>query len=203
VVVEKVIRFVENEKTLQLLTFKFKNEGGSPIFAMQLCKNARRSLVSVTSTEPSLLTDATVRPNVVFRRFSRRSSDHRQAGDLQGGELLRRLTQTIGYMELVLSSTCTMLTRTTSSFGAQPAFAGRTPVTEGVTGVNCLPHSSKLPWVFRSTAFRKFAVSTEDRICGNDKIDFMEEDYMPIEGVLAFVSRPRTPTKDSSLKWVR
>jgi hypothetical protein len=39
-----------------------------------------------------------------------------------------------------------------------------------------------LPWVFRSTAFGNSPFLRKTGYDGNDKIDFMEEDYMPIEG---------------------
>jgi acetyl-CoA carboxylase / biotin carboxylase 1 len=185
----KGIRFVDNEKDLRNAFIQVQNEVvGSPIFIMQLCKNARHLEVQIVGDEHGNAVALNGRDCSTQRRFQKifeegPPSIAKPASFTEMQKAAQRLTQSIGY---VGAGTVEYLYNAdTDKFfflELNPRLQVEHPVTEGITGVNMpatqLQVAMGIP-LYNIPQIRKL-YGKED-VYGSDKIDFLEEDYMPID----------------------
>jgi acetyl-CoA carboxylase/biotin carboxylase 1 len=185
----KGIRFVENEEELKNAFIQVENEViGSPIFIMQLCKNARHLEVQIVGDEHGNAVALNGRDCSTQRRFQKIFEEGPPTiavpetfKEMQ--KAAQRLTQNIGY---VGAGTVEYLyNAATDDFfflELNPRLQVEHPVTEGVTGVNLpatqLQVAMGIP-LYNIPQIRAF-YGRED-IYGTDKIDFLEEEYKPID----------------------
>ncbi|GMH72279.1 hypothetical protein TrLO_g4355 [Triparma laevis f. longispina] len=184
----KGIRFVDNEDDLKNAYVQVQNEViGSPIFLMQLCKNARHLEVQIVGDEHGNAVALNGRDCSTQRRFQKIFEEGPPI--IAPVETFRemeraaqRLTQSIGY---VGAGTVEYLYNAdTGKFfflELNPRLQVEHPVTEGISLVN-LPATqlqvamgiplNKIPEV------RKFYGLD---MYGDSKIDFLTEDYKPID----------------------
>merc|ERR1712238_334759 len=139
----KGIRFVENEKDLETAYIQVSNEVvGSPIFIMQLCKNARHLEVQIVGDEHGNAVALSGRDCSTQRRF--RKIFEEGPPSIAKPETFKemqlaaqRLTQSIGY---VGAGTVEYLyNAATDDFfflELNPRLQVEHPVTEGISGVN-------------------------------------------------------------------
>jgi acetyl-CoA carboxylase/biotin carboxylase 1 len=186
----KGIRFVENEKDLRVAYIQVQNEViGSPIFLMQLCKNARHLEVQIVGDEHGNAVALNGRDCSTQRRFQKIFEEGpptiaRPETFKEMQKAAQRLTQTIGYIGA--GTVEYLYNADTDDFfflELNPRLQVEHPVTEGVTGVNLpatqLQVAMGIP-LYSIPEIRRFYGRPD--MYGNDKIDFMEEDYAPIEG---------------------
>jgi len=185
----KGIRFVENEEDLRNAYIQVQNEVvGSPIFIMQLCKNARHLEVQIVGDEHGNAVALNGRDCSTQRRFQKIFEEGpptiaRPESFKEMQRAAQRLTQSIGY---VGAGTVEYLyNAATDDFfflELNPRLQVEHPVTEGITGVNMpatqLQVAMGIP-LYNIPQIRNL-YGKED-IYGLDKIDFMTEDYMPID----------------------
>jgi acetyl-CoA carboxylase/biotin carboxylase 1 len=185
----KGIRFVENEEDLTNAYEQVQNEViGSPIFIMQLCKNARHLEVQIVGDEHGNAVALNGRDCSTQRRFQKIFEEGPPSiakpdtfKEMQ--QAAQRLTQTIGY---VGAGTVEYLYNAdTDKFfflELNPRLQVEHPVTEGITGVNMpatqLQVAMGIP-LNKIPEIRRFYGRPD--IYGDDKIDFMEEDYKEID----------------------
>lgn len=185
----KGIRFVDNEEDLRNAYIQVQNEVvGSPIFVMQLCKNARHLEVQIVGDEHGNAVALNGRDCSTQRRFQKIFEEGPPSiakpdtfKEMQ--KAAQRLTQSIGY---VGAGTVEYLyNAATDDFfflELNPRLQVEHPVTEGITGVNLpatqLQVAMGIP-LYNIPQVRQL-YGKED-IYGLDSIDFLEEDYMPIE----------------------
>ena len=185
----KGIRFVDNEKDLRNAFIQVQNEVvGSPIFIMQLCKNARHLEVQIVGDEHGNAVALNGRDCSTQRRFQKIFEEGPPTiakpdtfKEMQ--KAAQRLTQSIGY---VGAGTVEYLYNAdTDKFfflELNPRLQVEHPVTEGITGVNLpatqLQVAMGIP-LYNIPEIRRL-YGKED-IYGRDKIDFLEEEYMPID----------------------
>jgi acetyl-CoA carboxylase/biotin carboxylase 1 len=185
----KGIRFVDNEEDLKNAYIQVTNEVvGSPIFIMQLCKNARHIEVQIVGDEHGNAVALNGRDCSTQRRFQKIFEEGPPAivrpetfKEMQ--RAAQRLTQSIGY---VGAGTVEYLyNAATDDFfflELNPRLQVEHPVTEGISGVNVpatqLQVAMGIP-LYNIPEVRRF-YGKED-MYGNDKIDFMEEWYKPID----------------------
>jgi acetyl-CoA carboxylase/biotin carboxylase 1 len=186
----KGIRFVENEKDLKNAYIQVQNEViGSPIFLMQLCKNARHLEVQIVGDEHGNAVALNGRDCSTQRRFQKIFEEGpptiaRPETFKEMQKAAQRLTQTIGYIGA--GTVEYLYNADTDDFfflELNPRLQVEHPVTEGVTGVNLpatqLQVAMGIP-LYAIPEIRRFYGRPD--MYGKDKIDFMEEDYAPIEG---------------------
>lgn len=185
----KGIRFVDNEEDLKNAYIQVSNEVvGSPIFIMQLCKNARHLEVQIVGDEHGNAVALNGRDCSTQRRFQKIFEEGPPTIAKPDTfkfmqKAAQRLTQNIGY---VGAGTVEYLYNAdTDDFfflELNPRLQVEHPVTEGITGVNMpatqLQVAMGIP-LYAIPQIRAF-YGRED-IYGTDKIDFMEEDYKPID----------------------
>lgn len=185
----KGIRFVDNEKDLRNAFVQVQNEVvGSPIFIMQLCKNARHLEVQIVGDEHGNAVALNGRDCSTQRRFQKifEEGPPTIAKPDTFKEMQRaaqRLTQTIGY---VGAGTVEYLYNAATDkyffLELNPRLQVEHPVTEGITGVNMpatqLQVAMGIP-LYNIPEVRRLYGRAD--MYGTDKIDFMEEDYMPID----------------------
>ena len=190
----KGIRFISNKDELETAFIQVQNEVvGSPIFLMQLCKNARHLEVQIVGDEHGNAVALSGRDCSTQRRFQKIFEEGPPiiAKPDTFHEMQRaaqRLTQSIGYIGA--GTVEYLYNAATDDFfflELNPRLQVEHPVTEGITGVNLpatqLQVAMGIP-LYNIPEIRKF-YGKED-LMGKDKIDFLEEDYLPIkEHVLA------------------
>ena len=185
----KGIRFVDNEKDLRNAFIQVQNEViGSPIFVMQLCKNARHLEVQIVGDEHGNAVALNGRDCSTQRRFQKifeegPPSIAKPESFLEMQRAAQRLTQQIGY---VGAGTVEYLyNAATDKFfflELNPRLQVEHPVTEGITGVNMpatqLQVAMGIP-LYNIPEIRRFYGKKD--IYGTDKIDFMTETYSDID----------------------
>jgi acetyl-CoA carboxylase/biotin carboxylase 1 len=185
----KGIRFVDNEEDLRNAFIQVQSEViGSPIFIMQLCKNARHLEVQIVGDEHGNAVALNGRDCSTQRRFQKIFEEGPPTiakvdtfDEMQ--KAAQRLTQTIGY---VGAGTVEYLYNAATDkyffLELNPRLQVEHPVTEGITGVNMpatqLQVAMGIP-LYNIPQIRHL-YGKED-IYGTDKIDFMVEKYKPID----------------------
>jgi len=185
----KGIRFVDNEEDLKNAYIQVSNEVvGSPIFIMQLCKNARHLEVQIVGDEHGNAVALSGRDCSTQRRFQKIFEEGppsiAQPDTFKFMQrAAQRLTQNIGY---VGAGTVEYLYNAdTDDFfflELNPRLQVEHPVTEGITGVNMpatqLQVAMGIP-LYNIPQIRQLYGKSD--IYGTDKIDFMTEDYKEID----------------------
>ena len=185
----KGIRFVDNEEDLKNSFIQVQNEVvGSPIFIMQLCKNARHLEVQIVGDEHGNAVAINGRDCSTQRRFQKIFEEGpptiaKPDTFTEMQKAAQRLTQSIGY---VGAGTVEYLYNAdTDKFfflELNPRLQVEHPVTEGISGVNMpatqLQVAMGIP-LYNIPEVRRFYGRPD--MYGTDKIDFMEEEYKPID----------------------
>jgi len=185
----KGIRFVDNEEDLKNAYIQVQNEViGSPIFLMQLCKNARHLEVQIVGDEHGNAVALNGRDCSTQRRFQKIFEEGPPV--IAPKETFRemeraaqRLTSSIGYIG---AGTVEYLYNADTGkyffLELNPRLQVEHPVTEGITGVNLpatqLQVAMGIP-LYNIPEIRK--LYGKDDIYGNDSIDFLEEEYKDID----------------------
>lgn len=184
----KGIRFVDNEEDLKNAYIQVQNEViGSPIFLMQLCKNARHLEVQIVGDEHGNAIALNGRDCSTQRRFQKIFEEGpptiaKKETFKQMELAAQRLTQQIGY---VGAGTVEYLYNADTDkyffLELNPRLQVEHPVTEGVTGVNLpatqLQVAMGIP-LYNIPEIRRFYGKTD--VYGTSPIDFLEEDYPDI-----------------------
>uniref|UniRef100_A0A7S4ATP2 Acetyl-CoA carboxylase n=1 Tax=Pseudo-nitzschia australis TaxID=44445 RepID=A0A7S4ATP2_9STRA len=184
----KGIRFVDNEEDLANAYIQVSNEVvGSPIFVMQLCKNARHLEVQIVGDEHGNAVALSGRDCSTQRRFQKIFEEGPPSiakpdtfKEMQ--RAAQRLTQSIGY---VGAGTVEYLyNAATDDFfflELNPRLQVEHPVTEGISNVNMpatqLQVAMGIPLYNIPEVRRFFGRDMYD----TDKIDFMEEWYKDVD----------------------
>lgn len=185
----KGIRFVENEADLRNAYVQVSNEViGSPIFLMQLCKNARHLEVQIVGDQHGNAVALNGRDCSTQRRFQKIFEEGPPiiAPKETFREMERaaqRLTQSIGYQG---AGTVEYLFNADTGkyffLELNPRLQVEHPVTEGVTDVNLpatqLQIAMGIP-LYNIPQIRRL-YGKEDVYAKDDKIDFLEEEYRDI-----------------------
>jgi len=185
----KGIRFVETEAELEDAYIQVQNEViGSPIFLMQLCKNARHLEVQIVGDQHGNAVALNGRDCSTQRRFQKIFEEGPPV--IAPVETFRemeraaqRLTQSIGYIGA--GTVEYLYNADTGKFfflELNPRLQVEHPVTEGITGTN-LP-ATQLQVVMgipleNIPEIRAFYGKPD--IYGTDKIDFLKDEYKPID----------------------
>jgi acetyl-CoA carboxylase/biotin carboxylase 1 len=184
----KGIRFVDNEEDLKNAYIQVQNEViGSPIFLMQLCKNARHLEVQIVGDQHGNAVALNGRDCSTQRRFQKIFEEGpptiaKPDTFKQMEKAAQRLTQSIGYIGA--GTVEYLYNADTDKFfflELNPRLQVEHPVTEGITGVNLpatqLQVAMGIP-LYNIPEIRKLYGKD---IYGTDKIDFMEEEYKPLD----------------------
>jgi acetyl-CoA carboxylase/biotin carboxylase 1 len=184
----KGIRFVENEADLRNAYIQVQNEViGSPIFIMQLCKNARHLEVQIVGDEHGNAVALSGRDCSTQRRFQKifeegPPSIAKPATFAQMQRAAQRLTQTIGYIG---AGTVEYLYNADTDkyffLELNPRLQVEHPVTEGITGVNLPATQLQVAMGIPLYSIPEVRRMYGRDMYGTDKIDFMTEDYKPID----------------------
>jgi len=186
----KGIRFVDNEDELQNAYEQVSAEViGSPIFLMQLCKNARHLEVQIVGDQHGNAVALNGRDCSTQRRFQKIFEEGPPiiAPKETFREMERaaqRLTQSIGYQG---AGTVEYLFNADTGkyffLELNPRLQVEHPVTEGVTDVNLpatqLQVAMGIP-LYNMPQIRRL-YGKEDVYAKDDKIDFLEEEYREIK----------------------
>lgn len=184
----KGIRFVDNEEDLKNAYIQVTNEVvGSPIFVMQLCKNARHIEVQIVGDEHGNAVALNGRDCSTQRRFQKIFEEGpptivKPETFKEMQRAAQRLTASIGY---VGAGTVEYLYNAdTDEFyflELNPRLQVEHPVTEGISGVNMpatqLQVAMGIP-LYNIPEVRRFFGR---EMYGTDKIDFMEEWYKEVD----------------------
>jgi len=185
----KGIRFVENEEALKDAYIQVQNEVvRSPIFLMQLCKNARHLEVQIVGDQHGNAVALNGRDCSTQRRFQKIFEEGPPViapkdTFRQMERAAQRLTQSIGYIGA--GTVEYLYNADTGKFfflELNPRLQVEHPVTEGISGVN-LP-ATQLQVVMgiplnNIPEIRRFYGKKD--LYGNGKIDFLTEDYKDID----------------------
>jgi len=185
----KGIRFVDNEADLRNAYIQVQNEVvGSPIFIMQLCKNARHIEVQIVGDQHGNAVALNGRDCSTQRRFQKIFEEGPPAivpkETFHEMELAaQRLTQNIGYQG---AGTVEYLYNADSNeyffLELNPRLQVEHPVTEGITGANLpatqLQVAMGIP-LYNVPEIRKLYGRPD--AYGTDPIDFLEERYRDID----------------------
>jgi acetyl-CoA carboxylase/biotin carboxylase 1 len=184
----KGIRFVDNEEDLKNAYIQVTNEVvGSPIFIMQLCKNARHIEVQIIGDEHGNAVAANGRDCSTQRRFQKIFEEGpptivKPETFKEMQRAAQRLTQNIGYIGA--GTVEYLYNADTDDFfflELNPRLQVEHPVTEGISGINMpatqLQVAMGIP-LYNIPEVRRFFGRD---MYGTDKIDFMEEWYKPID----------------------
>jgi len=185
----KGIRFVDNEEDLKNAYVQVTNEVvGSPIFLMQLCKNARHLEVQIVGDEHGNAVALNGRDCSTQRRFQKIFEEGPPViapvdTFREMERAAQRLTQSIGY---VGAGTVEYLFNADTGkyffLELNPRLQVEHPVTEGITGVNLpatqLQVAMGIP-LFNIPEIRKLYGRPD--MYGTSPIDFLEEEYQPID----------------------
>lgn len=184
----KGIRFVENEEDLRNAFIQVSNEVvGSPIFIMQLCKNARHIEVQIVGDEHGNAVALNGRDCSTQRRFQKIFEEGPPA--IVPRETFRemekaaqRLTQNIGY---VAAGTVEYLYNAdTNDFfflELNPRLQVEHPVTEGITDVNLPATQLQVAMGIPLNMIPEIRNMYGLDMYGTSKIDFLEEEYKPMD----------------------
>ncbi|KAL7562934.1 hypothetical protein ACA910_019482 [Epithemia clementina (nom. ined.)] len=184
----KGIRFVDNEEDLRNAFIQVQNEVvGSPIFVMQLCKNARHLEVQIVGDQHGNAVALNGRDCSTQRRFQKIFEEGpptiAKPETFKKMQLAaQRLTQSIGYQG---AGTVEYLYNAATDkyffLELNPRLQVGHPVT-GITDVNMpatqLQVAMGIP-LYNIPQIR--SLYGRDDIYGTDPIDFMEEEYKPIK----------------------
>lgn len=185
----KGIRFVDSEEALRNAFVQVQNEViGSPIFIMQLCKNARHLEVQIVGDEHGNAVALSGRDCSTQRRFQKifeegPPSIAKPDTFREMERAAQRLTQSIGYIG---AGTVEYLYNAATDeyffLELNPRLQVEHPVTEGITLVNLpatqLQVAMGIP-LYNLPEIRRL-YGKED-VYGTDKIDFMTEERKPID----------------------
>mmetsp|Transcript_36664 Transcript_36664/g.53859 ORF Transcript_36664/g.53859 Transcript_36664/m.53859 type:complete len:2101 (+) Transcript_36664:49-6351(+) len=184
----KGIRFVDNEDDLRNAYVQVSNEVmGSPIFIMQLCKNARHLEVQIVGDEHGNAIALNGRDCSTQRRFQKIFEEGPPViaprdTFREMEKAAQRLTQQIGYVGA--GTVEYLFNADTGKFfflELNPRLQVEHPVTEGITGVNLpatqLQVAMGIP-LHNIPEVRKFYGRPD--MYGTSEIDFLEEDYPDI-----------------------
>mmetsp|Transcript_23591 Transcript_23591/g.76855 ORF Transcript_23591/g.76855 Transcript_23591/m.76855 type:complete len:2137 (+) Transcript_23591:142-6552(+) len=183
----KGIRMSANDEELRSNFVQVQNEvPGSPMFMMQLCKNARHLEVQIVGDEHGNAVALNGRDCSTQRRFQKIFEEGpptiAKANTFREMEkAAMRLTQSIGYNG---AGTVEYLYNAESDkfffLELNPRLQVEHPVTEGITGVNLpatqLQVAMGIP-LYRMPQVRRFFGKKSD---GTEAIDFQNEEYTPI-----------------------
>ena len=185
----KGIRFVDNEEDLKNAYIQVSNEVmGSPIFIMQLCKNARHIEVQIVGDQHGNAVALNGRDCSTQRRFQKIFEEGpptivKPETFRRMEKAAQRLTQNIGYQGA--GTVEYLYNADTDKFfflELNPRLQVEHPVTEGITLVNMpatqLQVAMGIP-LYNIPEIRRFYGKSD--IYGTDKIDFLEEEYTPID----------------------
>jgi acetyl-CoA carboxylase / biotin carboxylase 1 len=184
----KGIRFVDNEKDLRNAFVQVQNEVvGSPIFIMQLCKNARHLEIQIVGDEHGNAIALSGRDCSTQRRFQKIFEEGpptiaKPSTFREMEKAAQRLTQSIGYIG---AGTVEYLYNAATDkyffLELNPRLQVEHPVTEGITGVN-MPATqlqvamgiplSNLPEIRRLYGREPYGIGP---------IDFINEDRKPLD----------------------
>jgi len=185
----KGIRFVDNEDDLKNAYIQVSNEVvGSPIFLMQLCKNARHIEVQIVGDQHGNAVALNGRDCSTQRRFQKIFEEGPPTivppeTFKKMERAAQRLTQNIGYQG---AGTVEYLYNAASDsfffLELNPRLQVEHPVTEGITGINMpatqLQVAMGIP-LYKIPEVRKFYGKPD--MYGDSSIDFLEEDYKPVD----------------------
>lgn len=184
----KGIRFVASEDELKNAYIQVQNEViGSPIFLMQLCKNARHLEVQIVGDQHGNAVALNGRDCSTQRRFQKIFEEGppiiaKPDTFKKMEKAAQRLTQSIGYIGA--GTVEYLYNADTDDFfflELNPRLQVEHPVTEGITGVNLpatqLQVAMGIP-LYNIPEVRKLYGK---EMYGTDVIDFLEEEYKPIE----------------------
>ncbi len=185
----KGIRFVDNETDLRNAYIQVSNEViGSPIFIMQLCKNARHIEVQIVGDQHGNAIALNGRDCSTQRRFQKIFEEGPPTivpeETFHEMELAaQRLTQNIGYQGAgTVEYLYNAATNKYFFLELNPRLQVEHPVTEGITGTNLpatqLQVAMGIP-LYNIPAIRKLYGKAD--LYGTDPIDFLEERYNPID----------------------
>jgi len=185
----KGIRFVENEDDLANAYIQVTNEVvGSPIFIMQLCKNARHIEVQIVGDQHGNAVALNGRDCSTQRRFQKIFEEGPpaivpKATFREMEKAAQRLTQNIGYQGA--GTVEYLYNANTNEFyflELNPRLQVEHPVTEGITGINLpatqLQVAMGIP-LYKIPEVRKFYGLPD--MYGDSPIDFLEEDYKDVD----------------------
>ena len=185
----KGIRLVYSEDELRNAFIQVQNEVvGSPIFVMQLCKNARHLEVQIVGDQHGNAVALNGRDCSTQRRFQKIFEEGpptiaKPDTFLEMQRAAQRLTQEIGYQGA--GTVEYLYNAATDEFyflELNPRLQVEHPVTEGITDVNMpatqLQVAMGIP-LYNIPQIRRFYGKPD--IYGTDKIDFMTEMYKPID----------------------
>lgn len=184
----KGIRFVDNEKDLRNAFIQVQNEVvGSPIFIMQLCKNARHLEVQIVGDEHGNAIALSGRDCSTQRRFQKIFEEGpptiaKPETFREMEKAAQRLTQSIGYIG---AGTVEYLYNAATDkyffLELNPRLQVEHPVTEGITGVNMpatqLQVAMGIPLCNLPEIRRLYGRDPY----GKDYIDFINEDRLPLD----------------------
>ncbi len=185
----KGIRFVDNEEDLKNAYVQVQNEViGSPIFLMQLCKNARHLEVQIVGDQHGNAVALNGRDCSTQRRFQKIFEEAPPV--IAPRETFRemeraaqRLTQSIGYMGA--GTVEYLFNADTGKFfflELNPRLQVEHPCTEGITEVNMpatqLQVAMGIPLSNMPQIRRLYG---KEDLYGNEPIDFLEEEYKEID----------------------
>lgn len=184
----KGIRFVDNEEDLKNAYVQVTNEVvGSPIFLMQLCKNARHLEVQIVGDEHGNAVALNGRDCSTQRRFQKIFEEGPPV--IAPKETFRemeraaqRLTQSIGY---VGAGTVEYLFNADTGkyffLELNPRLQVEHPVTEGITGVNLPATQLQVVMGIPLNNIPEIRRLYGRDMYGKSSIDFLEEDYKEID----------------------
>lgn len=183
----KGIRLVDNEEDLKNAFIQVQNEVvGSPIFIMQLCKNARHLEVQIVGDKHGNAVALSGRDCSTQRRFQKIFEEGPPTiatpavfKDMQ--RAAQRLTQSIGYRG---AGTVEYLYNAATGkyffLELNPRLQVEHPVTEGITDVNMPATQLQVAMGIPLYNIPQIRAFYNRDLYGNDKIDFLTEDYKPL-----------------------
>jgi acetyl-CoA carboxylase / biotin carboxylase 1 len=185
----KGIRFVDSEEALRNAFIQVQNEVvGSPIFVMQLCKNARHLEVQIVGDEHGNAVALSGRDCSTQRRFQKIFEEGpptiaKPETFREMEKAAQRLTQSIGYIG---AGTVEYLYNAATDkyffLELNPRLQVEHPVTEGITLVNLpatqLQVAMGIPLNNIPEIRRMYG---KEDVYGTDKIDFLEDERKPFE----------------------
>jgi len=186
----KGIRFVDNPADLQNAYEQVQNEViGSPIFLMQLCKNARHIEVQIMGDQHGNAVALSGRDCSTQRRFQKIFEEGPPvivppATFREMERAAQRLTQTIGYQG---AGTVEYLFNADTNqyyfLELNPRLQVEHPVTEGITGVNLPATQMQVAMgisLINIPEIRRM-YGKDDPYAIGDPIDFFVDEYVPID----------------------
>jgi len=184
----KGIRFVDNEEDLRNAYVQVQNEViGSPIFLMQLCKNARHLEVQIVGDEHGNAVALNGRDCSTQRRFQKIFEEGPPviAPTDTFKEMERaaqRLTQSIGY---VGAGTVEYLFNADTGkyffLELNPRLQVEHPVTEGITGANLPATQLQVAMGIPLNRIPEIRKLYDRDVDGDSPIDFLTEDYRELD----------------------